>query len=87
MGLRVVDRRDFIPSVPQGKEWAERANRLPVHTLVYITRRDLSEEHLPVTNLNGLVTSLSSSSAILMRGYERLLYCNSTVLVVDCQYI
>ena len=54
---------------------AEEADRLPC-TLVSTERRDLSKEHLPVTNLNGLVTSLSSSSAILMnadkgRGYRR----------------
>ena len=39
MGLRVVDRRDFIPRVPQGKEWAERADRLPrTYISIYNTK-------------------------------------------------
>ena len=48
----------------------EGADRLPC-SLVSTVRMDLSKKHLPVTNLNGLVTSLSSSSAILMIANER----------------
>ena len=47
------------------------------------TRRwHLSMEHLPVTNLNGLVTSLSSSSAILMIANKR-----SDMLEDACSYL
>ena len=45
-------------------------------------RRHLSNEDLPVTNLNGLVTSLSSSSAILMIANKR-----SDMLEDACDYL
>ena len=55
------------------KEVAKGADRLPCIS-VSTACRDLSKEHLPVTNLNGLVTSLSSSCAMLLSSFERIGY-------------
>ena len=59
----------------------EGADRLPC-SLASTGRRHLSKEHLPVTNLNGLVTSLSSSSAILVIANKR-----SDMLEDACSYL
>ena len=59
----------------------EGADRLPC-SLVSRGRRYLSKEHSPVTNLNGLVTSLSSSSAILTIANE-----GSDILEDACSYL